>query len=157
MSRWARAFEAEFRSLDAPANSANSANSPVSDPIGAIVTIGSGIQRESSAAETQDAGEAGFPKTNVMTTLGAEVSRLADAWDTETAAHVRWFLTTPPPTETFELQKGVTVLDPARWWQAIRNDIAAGTAGPRARYGALQGDLRRVAGLFRPEVLARAE
>ncbi len=66
------------------------------------------------------------------------------AWDTATLALIRWFLGTHPPSEPFELCRGVTILRPALWWTATRRDIAAGPGGPRARYGALQGDLRRL-------------
>ena len=51
--------------------------------------------------------------------------------------------------EPFELCQGVTILDPARWWRSIEGDIEAGPNGPRARYGAVQGDLRRLYDLIR--------
>ncbi len=55
---------------------------------------------------------------------------------------------THPPTEPFELSKGVVVLKPALWWTATRRDIAAGPNGPRARYGSLQQDLQRLVERF---------
>ncbi len=79
-------------------------------------------------------------KAEVIEALSAE-------WDTEMLTLIRWFLDTHPPTEPFELSKGVTVIRPALWWTALRRDIAAGPRGPRARYGALQEDLRRLKGL----------
>ncbi len=69
----------------------------------------------------------------------------ASGWDAESRRLVEWFLRTSAPTEPFELCKGVTVARPARWWQALSRDIAAGPYGPRTRYGALQNDLRRLA------------
>ena len=69
-------------------------------------------------------------------------------WDTETARIVEWFLATPPPAKPFDLFPHVRVIHPARWWRHLKADIATGPQGPRARYGALQKDLRRLAELF---------
>ena len=65
-------------------------------------------------------------------------------WDDETQRLIDWFKTTTPPAEPFELCQGVTILDPVRWWRSIEGDIAAGPSGPRATYGAVQGDLRKL-------------
>ena len=75
----------------------------------------------------------------------------ASGWDAETAALIEWFLTTSPPRAPFTLSKAVVVAHPARWWEALRCDLAAGPNGPRARYGALQQDLRRLAALMKRE------
>ncbi len=77
------------------------------------------------------------------------IEALSAVWDAEMLALIRWFLGTHPPTEPFELSRGVTVLRPALWWTATRRDIAAGPGCPRARYGALQQDLRRLAALLK--------
>ncbi len=74
-----------------------------------------------------------------------------ETWDGEMAELVRWFLGTHPPNEPFALTKAVVVLKPALWWTATRRDIAAGPNGPRARYGALQSDLRRLGALMKRE------
>ncbi len=66
----------------------------------------------------------------------------------DAAAAVAWFASWSPPAEPFVLKPGNTVLDPHRWRQSIAADIAQGPCGPRARYGALQDDLRRLHGLF---------
>ena len=77
-------------------------------------------------------------------------------WDAETAALIAWFRAGTPPSEPFVLRRNsmghpfVTVLNPARYWQAVGADIEAGPEGPRARYGALQGDLSRLHQLFGP-------
>ncbi len=81
-------------------------------------------------------------KAEVLKALSAE-------WDAEMLTLIRWFLGTHPPTEPFELSKGVTIIRPALWWTATRRDIAAGPGGPRAHYGALQQDLRRLAELLK--------
>ena len=65
-------------------------------------------------------------------------------WDTETQRLIAWFRTATPPAEPFELCRGVTILDPARWWRSIEGDIEFGPNGPRARYGAVQRDLRKL-------------
>ncbi len=79
------------------------------------------------------------------------IEALAAEWDAEMLTLIRWFLSTHPPAEPFELSKGVPVIRPALWWTATRRDIAAGPGGPRAHYGALQQDLRRLAALMKRE------
>ncbi len=71
------------------------------------------------------------------------------SWDSETAALVEWFERTPAPAQPFQLSPGVFVARPNHFWEALRRDIAAGPNGPRARYGALQEDLRRLAALMK--------
>ena len=70
------------------------------------------------------------------------------AWDTEIAALIEWFLRTPPPSEPFELYKGVTVLRPVHFWEYLKDDIAGGPGVARAYMGTFQKDLRRLAVLF---------
>ncbi len=83
------------------------------------------------------------------------IEALAAEWDAEMLTLIRWFLGTHPPTEPFELCRGVTVIRPALWWTSTRRDIAAGPNGPRARYGALQQDLRRLAALMKSREWAK--
>ena len=140
MSRWAQAFEEAMRSADAVDNSANSANSPDSAPIGAIVTIGSGMDRDKNTVE--EGSHAVFLSSDASANSDNSANR--SDWDAETNRLIDWFSTTTPPAERFELCSGVTILDPARWWRSIEGDIALGPNGPRARYGAVQGDLRKL-------------
>ncbi len=77
------------------------------------------------------------------------IEALAAEWDAEMLTLIRWFLGTHPPSAPFELSRGVTVLKPALWWTSLRRDLAAGPRGPRARYVALQQDLRRLAALMK--------
>ena len=77
--------------------------------------------------------------------LGSKAKARCGAWDAETARLIEWFLTTEPPSQSFELCKGVVIANPALWWTALMRDIAEGPNGPRARYGALQADLKRLA------------
>ena len=69
-------------------------------------------------------------------------------WDEETIARINWFSKTPPPAEPFQLYPNVWIARPARYWQALRADIAAGPGKARACTGAFQKDLRRLAELF---------
>ncbi len=93
------------------------------------------------------------PKPLIQRTVKGDKSPCPteETWDTETLTLIKWFLGTHPLAEPFGLCRGVTVLKPALWWTAMRRDIAAGPGGPRARYGALQQDLRRLAALMKRE------
>ncbi len=84
-------------------------------------------------------------KAEVLSFLQGQASL---RWGAETAALVAWFLGTPPPLAPFELSPGVTVLRPDRFWESLKGDIAGGPAVARARSGAFQKDLRRLAKLF---------
>ncbi len=70
------------------------------------------------------------------------------AWDEETSRLIEWFMRTPPPAQPFELCRGVTVARPDIWWASLRQDIVEGPGGPRAHYGAVQSNLKRLAKLF---------
>jgi hypothetical protein len=70
------------------------------------------------------------------------------AWDEETSVLVDWFLETDLPEEPFRLRRGVEVAQPAKFFEVLKNDIAQGVGGARARTGALQEDLRCLFDLF---------
>ncbi len=74
------------------------------------------------------------PKALIQRTDKADKSPrpTEETWDGEMAELVRWFLGTHPPTEPFELSKGVTVIRPALWWTALRRDIQADTLSHQA-------------------------
>ena len=84
-------------------------------------------------------------KAEVLSFLQGQASL---RWGAETAALVAWFRGTPPPPAPFELYPGVTVMHPVHFWESIEADIAGGPAQARARSGAFQKDLRRLAELF---------
>ena len=69
-------------------------------------------------------------------------------WDAETGRLIAWLKTTSPLAQPFELQPGVWMARPVRYWSYRTANIAAGPGGPRAHYGALQGDLRKLHALF---------
>ena len=76
------------------------------------------------------------------------IEALSAEWDAETHHLIEWFLRTSAPARPFQLCRGVFVARPAHFWEALRRDLRAGPSGPRARYGALQHDLRRLAALM---------
>ena len=91
-------------------------------------------------------------KAEILSFLQGQAS---SRWGAETAALVAWFLGTPPPPKPFELYQGVTVLRPDRFWESMEADIAGGPDMARARTGAFQKDLRRLALLFGGPATAR--
>ena len=104
------------------------------------------LERDSAWDKSRDKGENLVPRASDESTLVGQVSQpdLAVDFDPETHRLIEWFRSTTPPAAPFELCQGVTILDPARWWRSIRGDIECGPTGPRARYKAVQGDLRRL-------------
>ena len=72
-------------------------------------------------------------------------------WDTETAVLVRWFEVALLSASPFDLQPYIRIVNPTRFYRSLRIDIAAGPAGPRARTGAMQADLRRLRDVLRGE------
>ena len=80
--------------------------------------------------------------------LGSNAGARGGVWDAETARLIEWFMRTPPPAQPFELCQGVTVARPDIWWASLRQDIAEGPGGPRAHYGVVQSNLKRLAKLF---------
>ena len=65
-------------------------------------------------------------------------------WDAETAALIAWFLKTEPPAHPFKLQQAVTIAHPDKYWEYLRQDIAAGPNRARGKTGAFQENLRQV-------------
>ncbi len=83
--------------------------------------------------------------------LGSNAGAGGGVWDAETARLIEWFMQTSPPAKPFELCKGVVIANPALWWTALMRDIAEGPKGPRACYGAVQSDLKRLARVMRAD------
>ena len=73
------------------------------------------------------------------------------SWDEETSVLIAWFLETRLPEEPFRLRSGVEVAKPGKFFEVLKNDIAQGVEGARARTGALQEDLRCLFDLFGKE------
>ena len=85
--------------------------------------------------------------------LAALNARIAGRWGEATEA-VAWFMSNEPPSEPFVLRRNpqgrpyVTVLHPARYWRALRADVAAGPGRRRDAYGAVRADVLRLYELF---------
>ena len=77
-----------------------------------------------------------------------EIQPPRSEWDPETADLIRWFMSTEPPAQPFELQQAVYIAHPANYWAYLHADISAGPNRARGRTGALQADLRRLHKLF---------
>ena len=144
MSKWPAAFREasisdQAETLTAPkdltARGIDREKSPYKPPLKNTVY---GAVRFSGADRSVDETPAAVPTANVV---GSE-------WDAETAKLIDWFERTPPPSEPFELCRGVTVLRPETLWAYLRRDIAAGPGRGRAYYGAFQADLKRLFELF---------
>ena len=97
------------------------------------------------------------PQAKPRRCRGDETDATYFGWSGRLADIARWFMDAEPPREPFQLQPGVTVAGPGRWWAAMRHDIKAGPGGARNHSGAVESDLARVAGLFRPDLLEVAE
>ncbi len=65
-------------------------------------------------------------------------------WSLEMQSLVVWFMMQEAPVEPFYLEPHQRVLDPVKFFLSLRQDIAKGPAGARAKYGTLQDDLRKL-------------
>ena len=63
------------------------------------------------------------------------------SWRPEDKTLIDWFLTMNPPVEPFHLEPHRRIVNPSKFFAALRKDIEAGPDGPRGRYGALIQDL----------------
>ena len=71
-------------------------------------------------------------------------------WPPETRQHIKWFLSSQPPSEPFELVSGVTILKPEMFWESVHQDIRNGPGCHRDIWGAVRNDLRRLYERFGP-------
>ena len=66
-----------------------------------------------------------------------------EQWGPGAGYLVLWFLESAPLTQKpFQLDRARRVTDPSRYFYALYVDVQAGPAGPRARTGALEAELR---------------
>lgn len=63
-------------------------------------------------------------------------------WPADVKALLDWFIISPTQEAPFQLNRHTRVIDADLFYDALRQDIEAGPRGPRAKYGALQSDLR---------------
>lgn len=71
-----------------------------------------------------------------------------ETWDAALGELVVWAQQWTPPEEGFALWPWLWVENPERFAAALRGDISAGAGVGRAKYGALEADLRRLRVLF---------
>jgi hypothetical protein len=63
------------------------------------------------------------------------------AWPGDCQAIIDWLITLEPPREPFNLEPHRNIVDPAKFFSALRIDIEAGPDGARGKRGALIHDL----------------
>lgn len=71
------------------------------------------------------------------------------AWEPELCELIAWLEAAKLPTEPFQLAPHLRIVDPQRFYAALKMDIAVGPGGTRARTGALAADLHLLQALFR--------
>ena len=59
-----------------------------------------------------------------------------------------WFFALDLPTGSFYLEDHLHIVDPAKFFQTLRQDILTGPNGPRAKMGTLQDDLYKLREYF---------
>ena len=72
-------------------------------------------------------------------------------WNAKAAELIDWYQTNRDrlPVEPFCLWPGTSVVDAALFFRSLDGDIAYGTDGPRAKYGGLVHDLKRLRSVVR--------
>lgn len=74
--------------------------------------------------------------------------RQEKAWPPGIQSLIDWFSTLEPPPEPFYLTDHIKVFDPKKFFEQLRQEIKTGPAGPRARLGTLQSDLKKLKAYF---------
>jgi hypothetical protein len=82
--------------------------------------------------------------TNTPTEKSQPEANVKAAWPPDVQTLLNWFLTLDPPKEPFHLEPHRRIVDPEKFYSALRREIGAGQRGPRARMGTLQCDLRKL-------------
>ena len=78
---------------------------------------------------------------DMPTRVEAVVSEQFNEWPAAAADFVLMLAPDDLPPVPFALNGWTTITDAAKFLRSLRDDIAAGPAGPRAFYGAVQADL----------------
>ena len=102
------------------------------------------------SADSSDHADSPSPETSRPTpeTPGVRTAKTAKRWDPGTATLIKWFLDTTPPAQPFELQQAVVIARPGKYWEYLRQDIAAGPQRARGKTGAFQENLRQLYRIF---------
>ena len=143
MSKWLAAFRtASPENLTELTDLTETACIPEKEPQSTPISVSTPVQLGQKVS-VRLVGAPAPPAT--ITTV---TDKLGATWGAETAAYIRWFRSATPPAERFELQSGVVIADPARWWASIATDIEGGPRRSRGLTGALTGDLAKLYSLF---------
>jgi ribonuclease D len=70
------------------------------------------------------------------------------SWNQEMSDLITWFNSAKLPSKPFVLRDGHTIIDPDKWYGAMKVFIDDGPRGPRARTEALRGDLMALQAAF---------
>ena len=82
--------------------------------------------------------------TITLTEKSQSRANMKAAWPSKDQSLLDWFMTVEAPTEPFYLEPHRKIVDPVKFFSALRMDITAGPDGPRARMGTLQCDFRKL-------------
>lgn len=78
-------------------------------------------------------------------TISADIFRPraigSTAWPADVKPLVDWFLKLELPVKPFYLEAHQYIVDPAKFFESLGQEIQSGPKGPRARMGTLQSDL----------------
>jgi len=77
-------------------------------------------------------------------TVPTREPRSADVWSAEEISLLSCFESIEPSSISGYFSPCIQVLEPQKFYDALRHDIEAGPGGPRAKTGALREDLRRL-------------
>jgi len=100
-----------------------------------VTFIKKGLKKSKAPAEVIEIapGKIVEPEKNVTATWPPDVRTLIDS-----------FLALEQPTKPFYLEDHRHIVNPVKFFESLRRGIEAGPAGPRARMGTLQCDLRKL-------------
>lgn len=74
-----------------------------------------------------------------------EMNAKQKGWSQNDAALIEWFLSeTDLPAEQFQLKQAIKIVEPHKFYSWLRTDIEQGPKGSRAKWGALQNDLKHL-------------
>jgi len=86
-------------------------------------------------------------QTHTAGIIAELIAEIARPWG-NSASLAAWFLTQHPPARSFEIKPRVTILDPRKFWHALRNDLRAGPEACAGRRETIGRTLKRLYELF---------
>jgi hypothetical protein len=103
--------------------------------------------RSSARQENQPSGPCSQnphnPQNSVVSRFGRQCQPVPDTWpDADAEELLAWFATADLPMESYNLKPWCRIVDPARFYESLREDIARGPAGPHVHLGCVLTTLR---------------